>query len=140
MADEKCIFCKIIAGQIPAVKIYEDETVFAFLDVNPVSEGHTLVVPKKHFERLHDCPEELLVNVTSPLGKIGKAVCDATDADGYNVLCNNGKAAGQLVGHLHFHIIPRKDNDGIFNHWPAQKYEQDRIEQIGRKICENLPC
>ncbi len=138
MADEQCIFCKIASGQIPAVKIYEDVVVIAFLDINPVSEGHTLVVPKAHYDRLHDCPTELLAGITSSLGKIGKAVCDATNADGYNVLCNNGKAAGQLVAHLHFHIIPRRDNDGLFNHWPTQKYEQSRIEQIGRKIRESL--
>ena len=138
MVDEQCIFCKIITGQIPSTKIYEDQTVLAFLDVNPVSDGHTLVVPKEHFEKLHDCPEELLTRATAPLGKIAKAVCDATDAEDYNVLCNNGKSAGQLVGHLHFHIIPRRGNDGVFDKWPAYKYEQGKIEQIGRKICENL--
>lgn len=138
MADAQCIFCKIVAGQIPSTKIYEDQAVFAFLDVNPVSDGHTLVVPKAHFEKLHDCPAELLTKVAAPLGKIAKAVCDATDAEGYNVLCNNGRSAGQLVGHLHFHIIPRRGNDGVFDKWPAYKYEQDKIEQIGRKICENL--
>jgi histidine triad (HIT) family protein len=138
MADEQCIFCKIVSGQIPAVRVYENEAVFAFLDVNPVSDGHTLVVPKAHFDRLHDCPAELLSEITLPLGKIGKAICDATDADGYNVLCNNGESAGQIVGHLHFHIVPRRSNDGIFNKWPAYKYEQGRIEQVGRKICEHL--
>ena len=138
MVDEQCIFCKIVTGQIPSTKIYEDQAVFAFLDVNPVSDGHTLVVPKAHFEKLHDCPAELLTKTATPLGKIAKAVCDATNADGYNVLCNNGRSAGQLVGHLHFHIIPRRDNDGVFDKWPAYKYEQGKIEQIGRKICENL--
>jgi histidine triad (HIT) family protein len=138
MVDEQCIFCKIVAGQIPSTKIYEDQAVFAFLDVNPVSDGHTLVVPKEHFEKLHDCPAEVLTKAAVPLGKIAKAVCDATDAEGYNVLCNNGKSAGQLVGHLHFHIIPRRGNDGVFDKWPAYKYEPGKIEQIGRKICENL--
>jgi histidine triad (HIT) family protein len=138
MTDEQCIFCKIVAGDIPAVKIYEDEVVFAFLDVNPISDGHTLVVPKAHFDRLHNCPAKLLAEITSPLGKIGKAVCDATNAEGYNVLCNNGKAAGQIVDHLHFHIIPRRNGDGVFDRWPAYRYEQGKIEQIGRKIYENL--
>ena len=138
MVDEQCIFCKIIAGQIPSTKIYEDQAVFAFLDVNPVSDGHTLVVPKKHFEKLHDCPPQLLAQIAVPIGKIAKAVCDATGAEGYNVLCNNDKSAGQLVGHLHFHIIPRRSGDGVFDKWPAYKYEQGKIEQIGRQISENL--
>jgi histidine triad (HIT) family protein len=138
MAVEDCIFCKIIAGQIPSEKIYENEIIFSFLDVNPVSEGHTLVVPKMHYDRLHNCPAGVLSEIIVPLGKISRAVCDATGADGYNILCNNGEAAGQIVGHLHFHIVPRRSGDGIFNKWPAFKYEQGRIEQIGREICERL--
>jgi histidine triad (HIT) family protein len=138
MSAADCIFCKITAGQIPAVKIYENDVVLAFLDIGPVSDGHTLVVPRQHFEELHDCPPKLLAQITSTLGKIAKAVAAAMNSDGYNVLCNNGKAAGQLVDHLHFHIIPRKTGDGIFDHWPAYEYDKGRIEQIAADIRKNL--
>ena len=138
MSENDCVFCKIVAGQIPVTKIYEDEVIFAFLDIGPISDGHTLVIPKQHFERLHDCPAELLSNFASHLGQIAKAVAAAMNSDGYNVLCNNGRAAGQLIDHLHFHIIPRNTGDGLFNRWPSYKYDAGRIEQIAAKIRENL--
>ncbi len=138
MGVNDCVFCKMVAGQIPVTKIYEDEVVLAFLDIGPVSDGHTLVIPKQHFERLHDCPAELLSRVTSNLGRIAKAVASAMDSEGYNLLCNNGRAAGQLVEHLHFHIIPRNTGDGVFNRWPAYEYQQGRIETIAADIRENL--
>jgi histidine triad (HIT) family protein len=138
MGGNDCIFCKIAAGQIPAAKIYEDEVVFAFLDIGPVSDGHTLVIPKQHFENLHGCPAELLGSISSRLGKIAKAVSKAMNSDGYNVLCNNGRAAGQLVGHLHFHIIPRTTGDRVFDHWPSFKYPTGKIEQIAAEIKQLL--
>jgi len=138
MEADDCIFCKMVAGQIPVTKIYEDEVVLAFLDIGPLSDGHTLVIPKQHFEKLHECPAEVLGPVASRLGKIAKAVAGAMDSEGYNVLCNNGRAAGQLVEHLHFHIIPRNTGDGVFDRWPAYKYQQGKIEEIAAKIRENL--
>ena len=138
MEADDCIFCKMVAGQIPVTKIYEDKVVLAFLDIGPLSDGHTLVIPKQHFEKLHDCPAELLSRFSSRLGKIAKAVAGAMDSEGYNVLCNNGRAAGQLVEHLHFHIIPRNTGDGVFDRWPAYKYQQGKIEEIAAKIRENL--
>jgi len=138
MEADDCIFCKMVAGQIPVTKIYEDDVVLAFLDIGPLSDGHTLVIPKQHFEKLHDCPAELLSRFGSRLGKIAKAVAGAMDSEGYNVLCNNGRAAGQLVEHLHFHIIPRNTGDGVFNRWPAYKYQQGKIKEIAAKIRENL--
>ncbi len=138
MGGNDCIFCKIIAGQIPATKIYEDKVVLVFLDIGPVSDGHTLVIPRQHFENLHDCPPEVLGEVGSRLGKIAKAVSKAVNSDGYNVLCNNGKVAGQLVGHLHFHIIPRKAGDGVFDRWPAYKYPQGKIEKLAEQIRQLL--
>jgi histidine triad (HIT) family protein len=128
----------MVAGEIPAAKIYEDEVVLAFLDIGPVSDGHTLVIPKQHFEQLGDCPAELLGQVGSRLGKIAKAVAAGMSSEGYNVLCNNGRAAGQLVGHVHFHIIPRNSGDRVFDRWPSYVYPQGRIEQIAVKIRENL--
>jgi histidine triad (HIT) family protein len=135
---DDCIFCKIVSGEIPCKKIYEDEAVLAFLDIRPVSDGHTLVVPKAHFEKLDECPAEVLGRVGHCLGRIAKAVVGAMVADGYNVLCNTGIAAGQLVDHVHFHIIPRNEGDGVFTHWPAYEYEQGRADVIAGKICEKL--
>jgi histidine triad (HIT) family protein len=128
----------MVAGQIPVARVYEDEIVFAFLDIGPISDGHTLVIPKQHFEKLHDCPPELLGEVASRLGRIAGAVAAAMNADGYNLLCNNGRAAGQLIEHLHFHIVPRNVGDGVFDRWPSYKYPHGKIEKIADKIRENL--
>jgi histidine triad (HIT) family protein len=133
-----CIFCKIAAGEIPSTKLYEDDVILAFLDIGPISDGHTLVMPKQHFGSLHDCPSQLLGQVCSKLGRIAGAVAKAMNSEGYNVLCNNGRAAGQVVEHLHFHIIPRNTGDRLFNRWPSYKYEQGRIEDIAAGIRENL--
>lgn len=134
MQSDECIFCKIIAGQIPAEKIYEDAAVLAFLDIGPVSDGHVLVVPKRHYEKVHECPPDLLADMWAKLGKIAGAVSLAMNSDGYNVLCNNGRAAGQLVDHLHFHIIPRMTGDGVFNRWPAFKYPEGKMKKLAEKI------
>jgi len=128
----------MVAGQIPITKIYEDEVVLAFLDIGPVSDGHTLVIPKQHFEKLHDCPSELLAQVASRLGKIAGAVAAAMNSEGYNVLCNNGRAAGQLIEHVHFHIIGRNVGDGVFDRWPSYKYPEGKIETIAAEIRQNL--
>ena len=138
MSKDDCLFCKMVAGKIPVIKLYEDKVVLAFLDIGPVSDGHSLVIPKQHFKRLHDCPSKLLGQVCSCLGKIAKAVTTAMNSEGYNVLCNNGRPAGQLVEHLHFHIIPRNTGDGLFDRWPAYEYEQDRAEAIAAEIRKNL--
>jgi histidine triad (HIT) family protein len=135
---DDCVFCKMVAGQIPVVKLYEDEAVLAFLDIGPVSDGHTLVIPKTHCTKIHECAPEVLAKVGSCLGRIAGAVAAAMDADGYNVLCNNGRAAGQVVEHLHFHVIPRKTGDGVFTQWPARKYAEGRIAEIAEKIHKSL--
>ena len=138
MMTDECLFCRIAAGQVPATKIFEDEVVLAFLDIGPLSDGHTLVIPKQHFQKLHDCPPELLAQVGCRVGKVAKVLTRAIDCDGYNVLCNNGRAAGQLVNHLHFHIIPRKAGDGLFGSWPAYKYQEGKCEAIAVKIRKEL--
>ena len=138
MSADDCIFCKIAAGGIPCHKLYEDEMVLAFLDIGPISRGHTLVIPKHHFARLDECTENVITAVTCCLGRIAKAVIKAAGAPAYNVLCNNGAAAGQLVEHVHFHIIPRSPDDGVFRRWPAGEYDQGQAEIIADKIREGL--
>lgn len=111
-----CLFCKIIHGEIPAEKVYEDKDTIAFLDIHPTSIGHTLLVPKKHYDLLTDMPHKELAAFATSLQNVMKGF--QTYADGVNILQNNGKAAGQLVSHVHFHIIPRRDGDGIrLGHW-----------------------
>ncbi len=138
MNGQDCIFCKIVSGEIPSAKIYENKNVLAFLDIGPVSSGHTLVIPKSHYQMVHECPADVLSSVAEVLPKIAAAVYGAMEADGYNVLCNNGRAAGQLVNHVHFHIIPRKHSDGVFNSWPAFKYGSGELQQITEKILRHL--
>ena len=138
MDANECVFCKIARGEIPSNKVFEDEKVLAFLDIGPVSTGHTLVIPKQHYEKLHEVPAGILSSITVCVGRVAKAVSQAVRSDGYNVLCNNGKAAGQLVDHVHFHIIPRNDGDGVFNRWPAGSYEEGQAEEIRKRICDSL--
>ena len=133
-----CIFCKVAAGEIPAAKVYEDDAVVAFLDIGPISDGHTLVIPRQHCTKVEECPSEILTAVASRLGRIAKAVVKAMDADGYNLLSNNGSAAGQVVEHLHFHIIPRKTGDGVLTHWPSYKYAKGRMDEIAARIRANF--
>jgi len=138
MNDKDCIFCKIVAGEIPSVKVYENDEVYSFLDIGPLSEGHTLIISKDHYSKLHQCPADLLGRVASKIPKIAAAVIEALGYEDYNVLCNNGRSAGQLVDHLHFHIIPRRQGDNLFNRWPSSKYPEGTIETIAEKIREKL--
>jgi histidine triad (HIT) family protein len=139
MGMDGCVFCKMVAGEIPVARVYEDEAVLAFLDIGPISDGHTLVVPRQHCTRIHECDPELLAEVARRLGKIAEAVVAAMGSDGYNVLSNNGAAAGQVVDHLHFHIIPRKAGDRVFTQWPSYRYRKGQIEEIAARIRQNLP-
>ncbi|MEI7512773.1 MAG: HIT domain-containing protein [Candidatus Uhrbacteria bacterium] len=114
------LFKKIIAGEIPCEKVYEDEHAFAFLDIGPVNLGHTLVIPKKWSQGLLDAEPEALRELIIAVQKVAAAVKAATGADGINVHQNEGEAAGQKVFHLHFHVIPRFANDG-FEHWHGKQ-------------------
>ncbi|EMA34156.1 HIT family protein [Haloarcula japonica] len=110
--SEDCIFCQIVAGDIPGRTVYEDDTVLAFLDANPLSPGHTLVIPKAHHERLNDTPADVAGAVMSTLYELVPAVESAVDAPASTVAFNNGEEAGQEVPHVHGHIVPRFEDDG----------------------------
>lgn len=134
---EDCIFCKIVAGKIPGEKVYETPEILAFLDIAPANHGHTLVIPKKHFETIFDIPDELLKNIAVKLKHIGNAVMKATGAEGANVIINNKKAAGQIVPHAHFHIIPRFTADG-HEWWQGKKYPNGKMSEVAKKIKKAL--
>ncbi len=138
MTDPSCVFCKIIAGQIPCLRVFEDDAVLAFLDVGPLAEGHLLLVPKEHYLRLEEMPPEALVAITRHLPFLGRAVMKATGLTAYNVLENNGPEAGQAVPHVHFHVIPRKAADGLGYRWNATKYTPGRGEEMQRRVREAL--
>jgi histidine triad (HIT) family protein len=136
-ASETCIFCKIIKGEIPSSKVYEDEKVFAFLDIGPVNKGHTLVIPKEHHETIVDVPDDLLKDVIVVVKKLSKTVKNGVGADGFSVLTNNYEAAGQVVPHAHFHIIPRLNSDGLM-HWPQNKYSEGEMDSVKEKIVSKI--
>lgn len=138
VSRQDCIFCKIVSGEIPSVKVFENDRVLAFLDIGPISDGHMLVIPKQHCSRLDQAPPEMVSDVARELPMLATAVQKAVNAEGYNVLCNNGTAAGQVVDHMHFHIIPRLENDGVFNRWPSYQYAHGKADKIAEKIKENL--
>ena len=106
-----CIFCAIAAGEIPSFKVYEDEQVLAYLDINPFSKGHTLVIPKKHSAGLVDTDDETLAVVIARVKKVAAHLKEKLGCDGFNIVQNNGEAAGQTVRHVHFHIVPRWTGD-----------------------------
>lgn len=126
-----CIFCRIIKGEIPCFKLYESDKTLAFLDINPLSRGHALVVPKFHGEKLLDIPDDSL----SEILPVVKRLVSATGAENYNVLQNNGKLAHQEVGHVHFHMIPKPDAiQGLGVGWPQQVTEMDKLKSLYEEI------
>ncbi|MEH7884548.1 HIT family protein [Bacillus sp. JJ1609] len=132
-----CIFCKIINGEIPSAKVYEDENVLAFLDISQVTKGHTLVIPKVHKENVFDLTDEIAANVFSAVPKVANAIKAAYDPIGLNVLQNNGEAAGQSVFHFHMHLIPRYGKgDGFGAVWKThqEEYTSDDYKKIADEI------
>ena len=128
-----CLFCKIVKGEVPSYKVYEDENVYAFLDVANDIYGHTLVVPKKHYENLMDCPDRTLGKIMASVKKIGNHFVKDCGFEGYNTFNNNGKSAEQAIMHLHFHIYPRKSNDGIKISQDFGKQEKS-LEEISKDL------
>ncbi|MFH1173562.1 MAG: HIT family protein [archaeon] len=128
-----CIFCKIVQGEIPCEKVYEDRNVLAFMDIKPINKGHVLIVHKHHKRDLADLSDEELSAVMRSVRMVAVAVKKATKADGFNIGMNNGSAAGQVVFHAHVHVIPRFANDGLQS-WPEKECAQDEIASIAKNI------
>ncbi len=132
-----CIFCKIVAGDIPSYKVYEDDQVMAFLDILPISHGHTIVVPKKHEPDIEGLSDDEVCSMALALKKIGKAMTEGLGVKGYSIFLDNKSAANQHVPHAHFHIVPRVEGDGL-ERWPQSGYGDGEAEFAQRKIQENL--
>lgn len=130
-----CIFCKIVAGEIPSTRVYEDADTLAFMDIGPVIKGHTLVIPKQHYDPITKTPVDVLARLIEVVQKIAQAQMNGLEADGVNVLNANGTAAGQQVPHIHFHVVPRFKTDGHHWNWAAKKY--DSMEEM-KKIADEI--
>ena len=128
--NKDCIFCKIVAGEIPSAKVYEDANALAFMDIGPVVKGHALVIPKQHYDPITHTPPEVLQALILVVQKIAQAQFEGLQADGINVTQANGKVAGQVVPHIHFHVIPRFANDKHSWNWSPKQY--DSPEEMGR--------
>lgn len=132
------IFDKILAGEIPAHTVYEDEHVYSFLDINPISIGHTLVIPREPVAKLHELSDESAAAIGRALPRICRAVMKATGAEDYNVLQNNGAAAHQAVFHVHFHIIPKFDDRGLGMGWKPEQLTDDSAQKLVAAMKQSL--
>lgn len=127
-----CIFCKIITGELPSTKVYEDKNVLAFLDIKPVNPGHALVIPKRHYTNIHDMPDALVGKVAITAKKIADAILKM-GAKGVNIAMNNGEAAGQIVFHAHVHVMPRYGKDS-FSLWVGKEYDGNERALVAERI------
>lgn len=133
-----CVFCKIVSWETPSQRIWEDDKYIAFLDINPINFGHTLVIPREHYSTFHETPDEVLSGMISLAKRIAPAIMQALEADGYNIGVNTGRAAGQAVDHVHIHIIPRYDDDGLRAWHGRERYREGEMGKTARKIKEVL--
>lgn len=134
MRDENCIFCKILNGDIPSAKLYEDEDFAIILDVGPASLGHALILPKEHYANVFEMPEELLSKCMNLAKVWGEKLVKGLNADGLNLVQNNGLAAGQTVFHYHLHLIPRYEGDNVGGLWTPGTLSEEQKKEILEKI------
>lgn len=133
-ASQDCIFCKIIAGEIPSFKLYEDDATFAFMDINPANDGHALVVPKEHAKDLHAISDDAISRTVITAKKIAGAVEKAIAPGGINLVQCNGSAAGQSVFHFHMHVLPRREGDDLSMNWGLKPGDMNAIGKLAEKI------
>ncbi|MGQ9492575.1 MAG: HIT family protein [Anaerolineae bacterium] len=133
-----CIFCAIASGQAPAVVVYEDEHTMAFMDINPATRGHALVIPKKHARDLLDVSEEDALRVMHTVVRVARAIDKALQPDGINLIQANRRAAFQSVYHFHMHVIPRWWDDGLVPIWRHQREDPEVLREVGARIREAL--
>ena len=136
MKDENCIFCKIANGEIPAATLYEDDDFRVILDLGPASKGHALILPKEHYANLYELPDELAAKVIVLAKKMITKLTDVLGCDGYNLVQNNGAAAGQTVFHFHLHMIPRYEGDQVGLGWNMGELTDADRDEILAKLAE----
>ena len=137
-ADPDCIFCKIIAGEIPCFRIYEDDDTLAFMDINPANEGHALVIPKQHAADVHAAADEDIAATVISAKKVAAAIDRTLNPEGLNLLQCNGPAAAQSVMHFHMHVLPRRDGDDLRLNWGLEAGDMDAIGELAGRIRDNL--
>lgn len=133
---QHCIFCNILKNEKTASYVYKDNRIIAILDIRPVNEGHTLVIPKKHYENIYEIPDEEVAYLFTIAKRVANAVKKATNADGISIFQNNGRAAGQVIFHVHVHIIPR--HEGQRSHRLSHDASRKRLDEVARKIRKHL--
>jgi len=136
LRKDNCIFCKIINGEIPSHVLYEDEQFKVILDVNPATKGHALILPKEHYANLYELPEETAADAMKLAQRMMRKMTEKLDCDGFNIVQNNGEAAGQTVFHFHMHLIPRYKNDGEILKYIAGDPGQEELERIKKTLTE----
>ena len=136
--DADCLFCKIILGQIPSFKIFEDDEILAFMDVNPVAAGHALVIPKFHSKDIHETPAEWVGIAFAGAKRVARAVGKTLEPAGINIVQANGPGAKQSVFHLHVHVIPRSMDDGLTMNWELEPGDMDDIGKLAERIAANV--
>lgn len=135
----RCIFCKIVQKIIPNAIVYENNNFLVFMDKYPINYGHSLLVPKQHYNTILDMPTELVGEMYALVPKLAKAIITVIDSDGFNINQNNGKSANQIVPHVHVHIVPRYSKEKIKGQWPSRQIAKiEELRQLASKISENL--
>lgn len=129
-----CVFCKIVAGQIPATKVYEDDATLAFMDIGHVNPGHVLVALKAHVENVYELEDGQAGAVFRTVARVARGIRAAFTPEGLSVYQANGKAAGQTVFHFHVHLVPRHDGDGMALTWPVKNPPRDVLEAYAARI------
>jgi histidine triad (HIT) family protein len=138
MNEENCIFCRIVDGTIPCKDVYEDDDYLAFLDIRPITSGHTIIVPKKHIADLENMSYKEISGMSIVMKKIGKALISGLGVKGYSVFLDNKSAANQHIPHIHYHVVPRASGDGL-DRWPQQdRYSEGVDDYCQNKIAEAL--
>jgi histidine triad (HIT) family protein len=127
--DKNCVFCKVINDELPSYKIFEDEQTVAFLDINPINPGHLLVIPKIHAERLSKLDEQSALALFKTVKKIEETVSEMPECNGTNLIQNNGKSAGQLINHVHFHVVPRTKGDSF-------RFKYDKVDESKKQLAD----